>query len=136
MQNRNRIEKVQKKAIRIMTGSAYNAHTSPLFLQHEILPFDKLFLQSQLSFMHAVEYQYAPPPPPLKIHGLKIVTGSLQFCLEMPMIIICLCHVRKPLKNQPIILSLLPGMNLRQKLNSNKTPSLLSGPLRPTYLNP
>jgi hypothetical protein len=61
VQNRNRIEKVQKKAIRIMTGSAYNAHTSPLFLQHEILPFDKLVLQSQLSFMHAVEYKYAPP---------------------------------------------------------------------------
>ena len=61
MQNRNRIEKVQKKAIRIMTGSAYNAHTTPLFLQHEILPFDKLVLQSQLSFMHAVEYKYAPP---------------------------------------------------------------------------
>ncbi len=43
-----------------MTGSAYNAHTAPLFQQHEILPFDKLILQSQLSFMHAVEYKYAP----------------------------------------------------------------------------
>jgi hypothetical protein len=58
--NKNCIEKVQKKAIRIMTGSTYNAHTTPLFLQHSILPFNKLILQSQLTFMHAVEYKYAP----------------------------------------------------------------------------
>jgi hypothetical protein len=59
--NRHKIEKVQKKAIRIMTNSAYNAHTKPLFNQHAILPFEKLILQSQLSFMHAIEYKYAPP---------------------------------------------------------------------------
>jgi hypothetical protein len=59
--NRQRIEKVQKKAIRIMTNSTYNAHTKPLFIQHAILPFDKLILQSQLNFMHAIEYKYAPP---------------------------------------------------------------------------
>jgi hypothetical protein len=43
-----------------MTGSSYNAHTKPLFLQHAILPFDKLIIQSQLNFMHAIEYKYAP----------------------------------------------------------------------------
>jgi hypothetical protein len=59
--NRQRIEKVQKKAIRIITNSTYNAHTMPLFIQHAILPFDKLILQSQLNFMHAIEYKYAPP---------------------------------------------------------------------------
>jgi len=58
--NRARIEKVQKKAIRIMTGSSYNSHTTPLFLQHSILPFEKLVTQAQLMFMHAVEYKYAP----------------------------------------------------------------------------
>jgi hypothetical protein len=58
--NRMKIEKVQKKAIRIMTNSAYNAHTKPLFIQHAILPFDKLIIQSQLNFMHAIEYKYAP----------------------------------------------------------------------------
>jgi hypothetical protein len=58
--NKIRIEKVQKKAIRIMTSSPYNAHTNPLFLQHSILPLDKLILQAQLSFMHAIEYKYAP----------------------------------------------------------------------------
>jgi hypothetical protein len=40
--NRQRIEKVQKKAIRIITNSAYAAHTKPLFIQHALLPFDKL----------------------------------------------------------------------------------------------
>jgi hypothetical protein len=40
--NRQRIEKVLKKAIRIITNSAYAAHTKPLFIQHAILPFDKL----------------------------------------------------------------------------------------------
>jgi hypothetical protein len=53
--NRKIIEKVQEKAICIMTGSCYNAHTKPLFLQHAILPFDKLIIQSQLNFMHAIE---------------------------------------------------------------------------------
>jgi len=58
--NKSRIEKVQKKAIRIMTNSTYNAHTMPLFLEHSILPFNKLIQQSQISFMHAIEYKYAP----------------------------------------------------------------------------
>ncbi len=44
-----------------MTNSTYNAHTKPLFIQHAILPFDKLILQSLLNFMHAIEYKYAPP---------------------------------------------------------------------------
>jgi len=58
--NKSRLEKVQKKALRMITNSTYNAHTTPLFLQHSILPFEKLILQSQLAFMHAVEYNYAP----------------------------------------------------------------------------
>jgi hypothetical protein len=58
--NKSRIEKVQKKAIRIMTASSYNAHTTPLFIQHGILPFDKLITQAQLTFMHSIEYKYAP----------------------------------------------------------------------------
>ncbi len=43
-----------------MTNSTYNAHTKPLFIQHAILPFDKLIIQSQLNFMNANEYKYAP----------------------------------------------------------------------------
>jgi len=58
--NKQRIVKVQKKAIRIITNSSYNAHTAPLFLEHNILPYEKLILFSQLSFMHSVCYAYAP----------------------------------------------------------------------------
>jgi hypothetical protein len=58
--NRTRIFKIQKKAVRIMTNSGYNAHTSPIFKQHKILPYDLLIQQGQLLFMHAIEYNYAP----------------------------------------------------------------------------
>jgi hypothetical protein len=40
--NKQRIFKIQKKTIRIITGSTYNAHTTPIFLQHNILPYEKL----------------------------------------------------------------------------------------------
>lgn len=58
--NRNRLFKVQKKAIRIMTNSNYNAHTSPLFVQHKILPLDLILKQGKLLFMHSIYYGYAP----------------------------------------------------------------------------
>jgi hypothetical protein len=54
VKNKQRIAKIQKKAIRIITGSTYNAHTAPLFLQHNILPYDNLITFSQLMFMHSV----------------------------------------------------------------------------------
>jgi hypothetical protein len=58
--NINSIAKLQKRAIRVMTRSAYNAHTNQLFLQSRILPIDKLILQSKLLFMHSIDYNYAP----------------------------------------------------------------------------
>ena len=58
--NKQRIAKIQKKAIRIITGSSYNEHTSPLFCRHNILPYEHLITYSQLMFMHSVEYEYAP----------------------------------------------------------------------------
>jgi len=59
--NKNRIAKVQKKAIRVITNSSFNAHTGPLFINHSILPFEMLIQQAQLLFMHSIEYNYAPP---------------------------------------------------------------------------
>jgi len=59
-QNRQKIIKIQKKAIRIMTNSSYNAHTNPLFKKHKILPYDLLIKQAQLSFMHTIEHNLAP----------------------------------------------------------------------------
>jgi hypothetical protein len=58
--NVNKIKKIQKKALRIMDGSSYNAHTAPIMLKYQILPFELLIKQSQLSFMHSIEYKYAP----------------------------------------------------------------------------
>jgi len=58
--NLNKIEKIQKKAIRIITKSQYNAHTAPLFFENKILPLEKIIKQGKLLFMHSVYYDYAP----------------------------------------------------------------------------
>jgi len=58
--NMNKIKKIQKKAIRIMSNSTYYAHTNPIFAQHQILPYDLLIKQSQLSLMHSLHNKLAP----------------------------------------------------------------------------
>jgi hypothetical protein len=58
--NANKIKKAQKKAIRIIDNSAYNAHTNPIYLEHQILPYELILKQSQLLFMHSIYYNYAP----------------------------------------------------------------------------
>jgi hypothetical protein len=50
--NLTAIGKIQKKAIRTMNKSNYNAHTGPLFLANKILPFDKLILQNKFLFFY------------------------------------------------------------------------------------
>jgi Reverse transcriptase (RNA-dependent DNA polymerase) len=59
--NVEKIIKAQKKIIRIITHSSYNAHTEPLFTELGILPYTKLITQSQLHFMHSYHYKYSPP---------------------------------------------------------------------------
>ena len=56
-----KIFKIQKKAIRIVTNSSYHTHTAPLFGKHKILPLNKILLQAKLHFMHSIHYNYAPP---------------------------------------------------------------------------
>ncbi len=58
--NITRILIMQKKAIRTVTNAPYNAHTNPLFLELNVLPFDKLITLNRLLFMHAIAYNYAP----------------------------------------------------------------------------
>ena len=58
--NITKLEKVQKKAIRIVTKSKFNAHTQPLFIANKILPFEKIIKNSKLLFMHSVYHEYAP----------------------------------------------------------------------------
>jgi hypothetical protein len=50
----------QKKAIRIISNSGYNAHTAPLFNSLDILPLAKVITQAKLTFMHSVYYGHAP----------------------------------------------------------------------------
>ena len=58
--NIDRISKLQKKVIRIITLSGYRDHTEQLFTRLRIIPFKKLIYQSQLTFMHSIYHQYAP----------------------------------------------------------------------------
>ncbi len=58
--NITKILTMQKKAIRIVTNAPYNSHTNPLFLEINVLPFDKLITLNRLLFMHAIAYNYAP----------------------------------------------------------------------------
>jgi hypothetical protein len=51
---------LQKKAIRILNCSDYNAHTAEMFIQDEILPVEYIIQQSKLLFMHSVKYGYCP----------------------------------------------------------------------------
>ncbi len=43
-----------------MSNSKYNANTTPLFLRHNILPFEKIIKQGKLLFMHSVQFEYCP----------------------------------------------------------------------------
>jgi hypothetical protein len=80
-----------------MTNSTYNAHTMPLFIHHAILPFDKLIIQSQLNFMHAIEYKYAPPS--FDDTWQKIVIVTLLSTYVMPTITISPDLGLRPSKN-------------------------------------
>ena len=46
----NRLNKIQKKAIRIITSSRYNSNTEPLFKQLNMLKLEDLLKLQQLKF--------------------------------------------------------------------------------------
>ena len=58
--NKNRIYKIQKKAIRTISNVKYNQPVVPLFAELGILPYSMLQQQACLSFMHGIEYSYCP----------------------------------------------------------------------------
>ena len=57
--NRKKIITKQKQCIRIIHNAKYNAHTEPLFVKSQILPFNDLVTQQKLTFMHAIFYGYS-----------------------------------------------------------------------------
>jgi hypothetical protein len=56
--NISKVSQLQKKAIRILSSSPSRAHTSPLFLSLNILPFPDLLKLQRALFMHSVEFGY------------------------------------------------------------------------------
>ena len=58
--NLKKLTIIQKKAIRIVTKSKYNDHTAPLFSKTNMLTYENIQKFNKLSFMHSIEYQYAP----------------------------------------------------------------------------
>ena len=56
----NRVYNLQKKALRIMTGSKYNAHTEPLFKQLNIMKLEDSFSLQCLKFYHKFKTNSLP----------------------------------------------------------------------------
>ena len=59
--NISKIFKLQKKAIRIITKSKYNANTSPLFQSLKILPLKHLISYTKGLLIHSIYHKYSPP---------------------------------------------------------------------------
>ena len=56
----NEIFKMQKAAVRLITGSAYNAHTEPLFKKLKILPLPDLITFSKIQFIQRFSQKFLP----------------------------------------------------------------------------
>ena len=51
---------IQKRAIRVISGSKFFAHTSPLFKQHSILKLDDMYKIQCLKFHYKIENELVP----------------------------------------------------------------------------
>ena len=58
--NPGRIVTLQKRAIRLLSGSKYNAHTQPLFKKHNLLTLNDIFILSTLKFYHKLVNNNTP----------------------------------------------------------------------------
>jgi hypothetical protein len=58
--NLSKLEKAQKKAIRNITKSKRNAHTSELFTQTKIMPLRVLIKYQQCLLLHSIYHKYCP----------------------------------------------------------------------------
>ena len=59
--NINKLKKIQRKAVRTITKSSYNAPTVDLFKSLEILPIELLIQNSQGLLVHSIFHKYCPP---------------------------------------------------------------------------
>jgi hypothetical protein len=51
---------MQKKCIRYISNAKYHDHTTPLFIEHNILPLDQLILYTKSLLIHSVMHKYSP----------------------------------------------------------------------------
>ena len=59
-QNLKQITKLQKKAVRTVTLSKYNAHTKPLFKQQSLLKIEDIMSLNELKFYYNLVHQNLP----------------------------------------------------------------------------
>ena len=58
--NSSKVFKLQKRAIRLISGSKYNAHTEPLFKELNLLKLDDIFKICTLKFYYKMENKTLP----------------------------------------------------------------------------
>ena len=66
--------KIQKKAIRTVTCAKYNAHTDPLFKEHNLLKIDDIFTLSKYKFY----YKYLHKKLPVNLQELPFLLNEDQ----------------------------------------------------------
>ncbi len=130
--NRQKILKIQKKAIRIMTNSTYNAHTNPLFKTHKILPTTCLLSKhnSPLCTLLNIIWHHHP----FLTLGKEIMYVRISLILETPTNFTCHSLELRPLKNLHFILSQPLGTHCHHILSYKQTKSHSNGPSRPICL--
>jgi hypothetical protein len=80
--NIDKIYKLQKKVIRIITNSNYRAHTEPLFAKLRILKLRDIIKRATLCFMHSIYHAYAPSS--LLTHWGRREERDIQYDLRNP----------------------------------------------------
>ena len=56
----NLLSKLQKKSVRLITNSRFNAHTEPLLKQHKLLKIEDMYKLQQLNFFFKLKHQTLP----------------------------------------------------------------------------
>ena len=68
----SRLTKLQKRAVRIICGSKYNAHTEPLFKKLNLLRLEDIFKLNVLKFL----YKFEQNTLPVYFHGMFSIVSS------------------------------------------------------------
>ena len=89
----NEIFKMQKSAIRIITGSSYNSHTETLFKRLQILPLPDLISFSILQFLHRFSQKFLPS----SLMKLGLIKIQLEISEKMKFNYVTLTNCNMPI---------------------------------------